>query len=87
MNKAQNDYMSKDFSLDEGYTLTREDFEYFPCPMVGVNAIGESRGLCLIYQEPQLLVPDFEESNTCSSVLMLGSKSKFGSQGDCPSVR
>ena len=32
--------------------------------MVGVNAIGESRGLCLIYQEPQLLVPDFEESNT-----------------------
>ena len=44
--------------------------------MVGVNAIGESRGLCLIYQEPQLLVPDFEESNTSD---FLGMKSKFSS--------
>ena len=37
MNKAQNDYMSKDFSLDEGYMLTRMIYEYFPCPMVAIT--------------------------------------------------
>ena len=37
MNKAQNDYINKDFSLDKKYSLTRGDFEYFPCPMVAIT--------------------------------------------------
>ena len=37
MNKAQNDYISKDFSLDKKYSLTRGDFEYFPYPMVAIT--------------------------------------------------
>lgn len=37
MNKAQNDYMNKDFSLDKKYSLTRKEFEYFPCPMVAIT--------------------------------------------------
>ena len=37
MNKAQNDYINKDFSLDKKYSLTRGEFESFPCAMVAIT--------------------------------------------------
>lgn len=37
MNKIQEEYINKDFSLDDGFSLTREDYESFPCAMVAVT--------------------------------------------------
>lgn len=37
MNKVQEEYINRDFSLDDGFSLTREDYESFPCAMVAVT--------------------------------------------------